>query len=103
MLVMSLALLTLPVDVLAHEGHAHKIMGTVAARHETHLEVKGTDGKASTIRLNEKTKVLRGTTAVTPEDIKPGERVVVTTTETKGKDGRPIVVATQIKLAPASK
>jgi hypothetical protein len=31
-------------------------MGTVATLHENHLEVKATDGKSSTITLNEKTK-----------------------------------------------
>ena len=52
------------------------------------LEVKATDGKAVTITLNEKTKILRGKTKATADDLKPGERVVVTATETKGKDGQ---------------
>ena len=50
--------------VSAHEGHDHKIMGTLAAVHETSVDVKATDGKQSTITLNEKTKILRGTTCL---------------------------------------
>jgi hypothetical protein len=83
----------------AHEGHAHKVMGTVATRHENHLEIKATDGKTLTITLNEKTKILRGRTKVKIEDIKDGERIVVSATETKGKDGTTTLVATQVTLA----
>ena len=96
------AVLAIPVDARAHEGHVHKVMGTVATRHENHLEVRATDGKNSTITLNEKTRILRGRTKATVEDIKPGERVVVTATETKGKDGRPSLIATEIRLRGAA-
>jgi hypothetical protein len=91
--------LLIPRYVRAHEGHAHKVMGTVATRHENHLEVKATDGKTSTITLNEKTKILRGTAKVKIDDIKDGERIVVAATETKGKDGKTTLVATQVTLA----
>lgn len=93
------AALLVPRYVRAHEGHVHKVMGTVAARHENHLEVKATDGKTSTITLNGKTKVLRGTVKVKIDDIKDGERIVVSATETKGKDGKTTLVATQVTLA----
>jgi len=86
---------------LAHEGHAHKVMGTVAVRGENQLEVKTTDGKTRTITLNDKTRILRGKAEVKPDDIKPGERVVVTARETKSKDGQATLVATQIRLAVA--
>jgi hypothetical protein len=33
-------------------------MGTKAMRHENHLEVKATDGKTSTITVNEQTEPL---------------------------------------------
>jgi len=33
------------------------------------------------------------------EELKPGERVVVTATETKSKDGRLMMLATEIRLA----
>lgn len=96
------AALSIPGYALAHEGHVHKVMGTVEMRHENHLEVKATDGKTSTITLNEKTRILRGKAAVKIDEIKPGERIVVTATETKDKDGKTILVATEIRLGAAS-
>jgi len=86
---------------LAHEGHVHKVMGTVSTLHENHLEVKATDGKTSTITLNEKTKILRGKAKVKVKDIQPGERVVVTATETKGKDGKTTMIATEVRMGAA--
>jgi hypothetical protein len=93
--------LAIPGYTFAHEG-PHKIMGTVTALHENHLEVKATDGKTSTITLNEKTKVLRGKAAVKVDDIKSGERVVVTAMESKGKDGKTTMVATEVRLGVAT-
>lgn len=93
------AALFMPRNVRAHEGHVHKVMGTVAARHENHLEVKATNGKMSTITLSQKTKILRGTAKVNIGDIKDGERVVISATETKGKDGKTTLVATRVTLA----
>jgi hypothetical protein len=89
------AALFIPRYVRAHEGHVHKMMGTVATRHENHLQVKAADGKTSTIVVNEKTKILRGTAKVTIDAIKTGERIVVSATETKGADGKTTLVATQ--------
>jgi hypothetical protein len=96
------AALAIPRYVLAHEGHAHKVTGTVSTLHENHLEVKATDGKTSTITLNEKTKILRGKTNVKVDDIKPGERVVVTATETKSKDGKTTMIATEVRVGAAN-
>lgn len=96
------AALAIPAYARAHAGHAHKVMGTVAMRHENHLEVKAADGKTSTIALNEKTTILRGKAKVNIDEIKPGERVVVTATETKGKDGKATLVATEIRLGSAN-
>ncbi len=91
----------LVVTPLAHEGHQHRIMGTVSMRHESHLEVKATDGKTTLLTLNNKTKVRRGDAIVGADSIKPGERVVVTAVETKGKDGKTALVASEVRL-PAS-
>ena len=86
----------------AHEGHAHKVIGTVSAIHENHLEVKATNGKTATMTITEKTKVVRGKAVLKASDIRTGDRVVVTATETKGKDGKVSVVATQIQLGTAA-
>jgi hypothetical protein len=93
------AALVVPGALLAHEGHAHKVLGTVASRHENHLEVQATDGKRTTITLDDKTRILRGKTKVGAEDIKTGERVVVTAIQTKGKDGKTTMVASEVRLA----
>jgi hypothetical protein len=82
---------------LAHEGHDHKIMGTVAAVHDTSVDVKAADGKVSTITLNDKTKILQGTTAMKAADIKTGARVVVTATG-GGKDP---FVAKEVRIGAA--
>ena len=88
----------------AHEGH-QKIMGTVSAIHDTQLEVKGTNGKTSTIVLDEKTKVLKGKVALKRTDLKEGDRVVVTAMSMKGPDGKTMLMAEQVSLgaAPAAK
>jgi hypothetical protein len=82
----------------AHEGHDHKIMGTLTAVHDTSVDVKATDGKTSTITLNDKTKILHGTMAMKVADLKTGNRVVVTATG-GGKDP---FVAKEIKVGAAT-
>lgn len=66
----------------AHEGHAHKVMGTVTMAAADHIMVKTIDAKTKaekvvTITVNDKTKVLKGTTAATLKDVIEGTRVVV--------------------------
>ena len=99
--VVLVAALAIPGYAFAHEGHVHKVMGTVTTLHENHLEVKATDGKKSMITLNEKTKVLRGKTRAKLRDIKSGERAIVTAIEKKGKDGKPVLIATEVRLPVA--
>jgi hypothetical protein len=96
------AALAIPGFALAHPGHPHKVMGTVTTLHDNQLEVKATDGKSWAITLNDKTKILRGKTPVTTDTVKAGERVVVTAVETKGKDGKVTMVATEVRLAAAT-
>ncbi len=88
--------------LLAHPGHNHTIMGTVSMVGENRLEVKATDGKISVITLDDKTRILRGTAKVKPGTIKDGERVVVTALETKDKNGKAVVLATEVRLAAAA-
>lgn len=98
-----IALLGAPLATsFAHEGHEHKIMGTVSMRHEFHLEVKATDGKTTVLTLTDKTKVKRGDATAALDSIKQGERVVVTAVETKGKDGKTALVATEVRLAASA-
>jgi hypothetical protein len=94
--------LVMPSYAGAHEGHPHKVMGTVTAKHENHLEVKSVDGKTASITLDENTKILRGKAKVTADDLTPGERVVVTTMEKKGADGKAVLIATEVRLGAAA-
>jgi hypothetical protein len=87
-----------PARLIAHEGHAHKTMGTVTAVHDNQLEVKDKDGKTSTHVIDAKTKLRRGKIAVKIADVKAGDRVVVTSLETKDKAGKAVVTVTQVDL-----
>jgi hypothetical protein len=84
---------------VAHNGHHDKIMGTVATIQDTRLEVKGATGKTSTVFITEKTKLLRGREAVKRADIKTGDRVVVTAMSMKGADGKPMLMAEEVRFA----
>ena len=53
--------LAVPGTLAAHEGHTHKVLGTVASVQGNHVEVKTTDGKSVTVMLDAKTKITRGT------------------------------------------
>jgi len=86
----------------AHEGHDQKIMGTVTTVQPHQLEVKGTTGKLSTVVLGEKTKVLMDKMEHKVADIKVGDRVVVIAVDSKGKDGKTILVAKQVVLGTAT-
>ena len=61
----------------AHEGHTHKVLGTVASVQGNHVEVKTTDGKSVTVMLDAKTKITRGTEKLDASAIKVGGRVSI--------------------------
>jgi uncharacterized Zn ribbon protein len=71
----------------AHEGHAHKILGTVTMAAADHVMLKDKDGKDVTIRVTRDTKV-KSKPAMKVEEIKPGTRVVVTAFVEKDKSMR---------------
>ena len=87
------AALAVPVYARAHEGHAHKVMGTITMRHENHLEVRTKDGKTVTITLNEKTSIVRGKEKANVDALQPGERVVVDV-----GNGKAPMTAREVKL-----
>ena len=66
----------------AHEGHDHKIMGTVTMAAADHLMLKDKDGKDVTVLVTKETKV-RSKPPMRVEEIKAGTRVVVTATMEK--------------------
>lgn len=82
----------------AHEGHAHKTMGTVTMVHENHVEVRDVKGVVTTHQLDARTKIKRGRTVVRAADIRVGDRVVITTVEPKNPAGTVVKTVTQVDV-----
>lgn len=80
----------------AHEGHNHRIMGTVTMAAADHVMVRDTEGKEVTVQVTKETKV-RSRQPVKAEDIQAGTRVVITATQQKDKSLR----ATRIEVGAA--
>lgn len=90
------AVLGLPAVARSHTGHAHKVMGTLAAVHENHLEVKTTDDKIVAITLDANTVYQRGKAKADVKMLKVGERVVV---EGLQADGAKTITAKSVQMA----
>lgn len=91
--------LLLPAAAIAHEGHAHKVMGTVSAVSPTQLDVTTTDGKTVIVVLNPKTTFKQGTAKADATVLKVGERVVVSATQAKGAK---LMTATSVQVPKAA-
>ena len=76
-LVLAAAIVVAPSLVVAHEGHMHKILGTVASVQGAQLVVKTTDGKVVTVTLDAKTTFTRGKVKLDATALKVGERLSV--------------------------
>ena len=72
------------VQVLAHEGHEHKVMGTVTMAAVDHVMLKDKDGKDVTIKVTKDTKV-KAKPMIRTEQITAGTRVVISAVEEKDK------------------
>ena len=84
----------------AHEGHDHKIMGTVTMAAADHVMLKDKDGKDVTVKVTKDTKV-KAKPTLKVEEIKAGTRIVITAVEEKDKS----MTAKSIEVgsAPAAK
>jgi hypothetical protein len=91
-----LAALVMPAAARAHEGHAHKVLGTIAAVSDVQLDVKTTDGKTVAIALDTKTVYLQGKVRTDAKILKLGERVVV---EAEQAAGAKIMTAKTVTMA----
>lgn len=89
--------LAVPGTLAAHEGHTHKVLGTVASVQGNHVEVKTTDGKSVTVMLDAKTKITRGTEKLDASAIKVGGRVSIDAMEEKK-----MMMAQSVKLGTAT-
>ena len=85
--------LVLPVVARAHEGHAHKVMGTVASVDGDHLMVKTADGKSVMVMIDKKTAITRGKTKLDAAALKVGDRVVA-----EGMEEKNMIMAKTVKL-----
>ena len=85
-IVLALAILALGsgARLLAHEGHEHKVMGTVTMAAADHIMLKDKDGKDVMVKVTKDTKV-KAKPAVKVQDIKVGSRIVITAVEEKDK------------------
>ena len=98
-LTVSVISLALPMRLLAHEGHAHKVMGTVTMAAADHIMLKDKDGKDVTISVTKDTKV-KSQSAMKVAAIPVGTRVVVTATMEKDKSLKAKMI--EVGTAPAA-
>jgi hypothetical protein len=84
----------------AHDGHDHKVMGTITMAMADHVMLKTTEGKDVTVQVTKDTKVTRNKQPMKVEDIAVGTRVVVTASSEKDvMTAKTIQVAAQAKSA----
>ena len=84
------------VRVSAHEGHDHKVMGTVTMAAADHVMLKDKDGKDVTVKVTNDTKV-KAKPTLKVEEIKAGTRVVITAVA--GKDKTMTASAREVRYA----
>ncbi len=87
------ALLAIPTMARAHEGHTHKVLGTVTSVQGAHVMLKTTAGKDMMVMVDQKTTITRGKDKVDTAALKAGDRVSVDYMEDKG-----MMMAQAIKL-----
>jgi hypothetical protein len=91
----AVAVLGAALPSLAHEGHVHKLMGTVTTVHAdmSHVELKDAKGVVQSFYVDKATKITKGKDEMTLADLKPGTRVVV-----EGKKTGERLVATMVRV-----
>ena len=88
--------LAVPAAARAHEGHEHKVMGTVSSIDGTNVLVKDKAGKTVHVMTDAKTKITQGKETVAFSALKVGDRVVAAGTETQG-----MIQATSVEVGTA--
>lgn len=69
--------LILPAMLAAHEGHDHKIMGTIVSVDAKQIVVKPAEGKNQTVEITPLTTLHKGKEKGMQSDLKAGLRVVL--------------------------
>jgi hypothetical protein len=85
--------LVLPSVARAHEGHAHKAIGTISSVDGQHVVVKTADGKNVMVMLDAKTKITQGKAKVDASALKVGQRVVA-----EGPEEKAMIMATTVQV-----
>ena len=88
-------MLILSTFVFAHGDQQH-VMGTVTKIDAGSITVKTTTGEVKTVMVLPTTKFLRGSAAVTAQDVKVGDRVVI-----HAKPEGEMLHATEVKIGEA--
>ena len=88
--------LLVPFTALAHEGHLHKVMGTLSSVEGNHLMLKTTDGKSVMVMVDAKTKVTQGKEKLTVSQLKVGDRIVA-----EGMEEKSMIMATTVQVGAA--
>jgi hypothetical protein len=91
------AIVALPGVGWTHEGHAHKVIGTVTSVQGNNVMVKTTDGKAVMVMLDAKTTLTQGKTKVDASSLKAGDRIVA-----EGPESQGMVTAQTIRVGTAT-
>ena len=86
-----------PLTALAHEGHSHKVMGTVVSISAEQIEVSNPEGKKETFVLAKETVFKKEKAVAAAKDVAVGVRVVLSIVE---KDGKKSVSEVLIGMAP---
>ena len=69
----------------AHEGHAHKVMGTVVSISAEQIEVSNPEGKKEAWALTKETVFKKDKAMAAAKDVAVGTRVVLSVVENDGK------------------
>jgi hypothetical protein len=92
------------VPLLAHEGHDHKILGTVTMAAADHVMLKDKTGKEVTVHITGTTKVMRNKKPSAVDEIKAGTRVVITAVAEKVNNAQRFTAKLiELGKAPATK
>ena len=88
--------LVVPTVARAHDGHVHKVLGTVSSTDGKNLMVKTTDGKTVMVMMDAKTKITQGKTKVDAKSLKVGDRIVA-----EGVEEKEMIMATSVQVGTA--
>lgn len=88
----------MPSVATAHEGHTHKILGTVTSADDPHFDIKTADGKTVVVMIDASTAITRGKDKADVSALKEGVRVSIDAMQEKD-----MMMAKAIRIGVAKK